>query len=55
LVPLYEGQHLYKDLILRLEKEGFILWSLQRGFGDKRDGRTPQIDTVFLKKDMIKI
>lgn len=50
LVPFYEGQHLYKDLILRLEKEGFVLRSLQRGFGDKRDGRTLLIDTVFLKK-----
>ena len=55
LVPLYEGQHLYKDLILRLEKEGFVLWSLQRGFTDQRDGRTLQIDVVFLKKDMIKV
>jgi hypothetical protein len=55
LVPLYEGQHLWKDLILRLEKEGFVLWSLQRGFTDKRDGRTLQIDAVFLKKNMIKV
>jgi FkbM family methyltransferase len=53
LAPLYEGQHLWKDIILRLEKEGFILWSLQRGFTDKRDGRTLQVDAVFLKKNLL--
>jgi FkbM family methyltransferase len=51
LIPLYEGQDIWIDLILRLEKEGFVLWSLERGFTDKRDGRTLQIDGVFLKKD----
>ena len=51
LIPLYEGQDIWIDLILRLEKEGFELWSLERGFTDRRDGRTLQVDGVFLKKD----
>ena len=51
LVQLYEGQDIWKDLILRLEKEGFVLWSLERGFTDNRDGRTLQMDGLFLKKD----
>ena len=51
LIPLYEGQEIWTDLILRLEKEGFILWSIEQGFTDKRDGRTLQIDGVFLKKN----
>ena len=50
LVPLYEGQHLWKDIILLLEKKGFLLWSINRGFTDQRDGRTLQVDAVFLKK-----
>jgi FkbM family methyltransferase len=50
LVPLYEGQHLWKDIILLLEKKGFLLWSISRGFTDQRDGRTLQVDAVFLKK-----
>jgi len=49
LVELYEGQNLWKDIITRLEKEGFQLWSIQRGFTDKKNGRTLQIDGVFLK------
>jgi len=51
LVLLYEGQDLWTDLILRLEKEGYILWSLERGFTDNRDGRTLQMDGLFIKKD----
>jgi FkbM family methyltransferase len=51
LVPLYQGQDLWTDLILRLEKEGFILWSLERGFTDNRDGRTLQVDGLFIKKN----
>ncbi len=54
LAPLYKGQHLWKDLISRLEKDGFALWSLQRGFTDKRDGRTLQVDALFLRKKFIK-
>ena len=50
LVQLYEGQDIWKDLILRLEKEGFVLWSLERGFTDNRDGRTLQMEGLFLKK-----
>ena len=50
LTPLYDGQDNWIDLILRLEKEGFILWSLERGFTDIPDGRTLQVDGVFLKK-----
>ena len=53
LVPLYEGQHLWKEIIERLEKEGFILWSLQKAFTDKRNGRTLQMDAVFLRDNVI--
>ena len=40
LVPLYEGQHLWMDVLSRLEKEGFLIWSIQKGFFNKFDGRT---------------
>jgi FkbM family methyltransferase len=49
LIPLYEGQHLWMDVIQRLECEGFTLWSLQKGFTDPRDGRTLQVDAVFFR------
>jgi len=49
LVPLYEGQRLWMDMIQRLEGEGFTLWSIQRGFTDPRDGRTLQVDATFFR------
>ena len=53
LVPLYEGQHLWKEIIERFEKEGFVLWSLHKAFTDKRNGRTLQMDAVFLRDNVI--
>jgi FkbM family methyltransferase len=49
LVPLYEGQHLWLDVIRRLETDGFTLWAIQRGFTDQRDGRTLQVDAIFFR------
>ena len=51
LVPLYEGQLLWREIIKILEKEGFILWSIIKGFTDRNDGRTLQLDGIFLKKN----
>ena len=53
LIPLYEGQHLWKKMIERFENEGFVLWSIQKAFTDKRNGRTLQIDAVFLRDNVI--
>mgnify|MGYP001470185354 CR=1 FL=1 len=53
LVDLYEKQRVWIDIIRRLEEEDFILWSLIRGFTDRRDGRSLQVDGVFLKKSEI--
>ncbi len=49
LVPLYEGQRLWIDMIRRLEGDGFTLWSIQQGFIDPHDGRTLQVDAVFMR------
>ncbi len=49
LVPLYEGQLLWLDLIERLERMGFTLWAIQPGFSDPRDGRTLQVDAIFFR------
>jgi FkbM family methyltransferase len=51
LVPLYEGQRLWRDVIDRLETEGFTLWAIQRGFTDPRNGRSLQVDAIFLRVD----
>lgn len=49
LVPLYDGQHLWRDVIDRLEAEGFTLWTFQPVFSDQSQGRTLQIDGVFYR------
>ena len=49
LVPLYEGQHLWQEMIGRLESEGFTLWALQQGFTDPSDGRALQMDGIFYR------
>ena len=49
LIPLYEGQHLWQEMIGRLEQEGFTLWALQPGFIDPLNGRTLQVDGIFYR------
>lgn len=51
LLPLYDGQRLWRQIIDRLESEGFTLWALQKGFTDPRDGRTLQMDAIFFRLD----
>lgn len=49
LVPLYEGQHLWREIIDRLEADGFTLWSLRKGFTDPSTARTLQVDATFFR------
>ncbi|MCG5548935.1 FkbM family methyltransferase [Halorhodospira halochloris] len=49
LIPLYEGQNDWREMISWLESEGFTLWALQRGFTDPRNGRTLQVDALFFR------
>lgn len=49
LIPLYEGQHLWRESIERIEAEGFILWALQPVFADPVSGRTLQMDALFFR------
>jgi FkbM family methyltransferase len=49
LVPLYEGQRLWRECIDRLEAEGFVLWALQPVFVDPATGRTLQLDGIFYR------
>ena len=49
ILPLYEGQHLWLDVIKNLEDMGYTLWSIQKGFSDERNGRSLQVDLVFYR------
>lgn len=54
LVPLYEGQRLWQDIIDRLVSDGFTLWAIQRGFTDPRNGRSLQVNAIFVRNEDIK-
>lgn len=49
LVPLYGGQHLWRDVIDRLEAEGFTLWAFKPEFSDQVSGRSLQVDGIFYR------
>lgn len=50
LVPLYDGQRLWFEMIERIKLEGFTLWAIQEGFTDPRTGRSLQVDAIFLRQ-----
>lgn len=52
LTPLYSGQHLWEDFLVRLKDEGFTLWALQPGFTDSLNGRTYQVDGIFFRTNL---
>jgi len=54
LIPLYEGQRLWREIVDRLESDGFMLWALQKGFTDPRTGQSLQMDGIFLKRDVLR-
>lgn len=49
LVPLYEGQSLYQEMIQKMEAIGFELWSISPVFVEPKTGRLLQIDATFFK------
>jgi FkbM family methyltransferase len=50
LLPLYEGQSLWMEIIKKLNYEGFDIWNINKGFTDVENGRMLQIDGTFLRK-----
>ena len=46
---LYQGQRLWKEIILRLESNGFELWSIEPNFIDKSSGKVLQADALFFR------
>jgi FkbM family methyltransferase len=50
LVPLYEGQHLWREIVSKLEDEGFNLWYLEPEFINEADGRMLQMNGIFFRR-----
>lgn len=53
LVPLYNSQRLWKDIIVRLEAAGFVLWAIQKGFTNPKTGQTLQINGIFIRNEIV--
>lgn len=51
LVPLYDGEHLFRPMLRDLEDGGFDLWSMVPGFVDPATGRLLQLDAIFFRKE----
>ena len=50
IVPLYEGQRTWLEIIDEMEKTGFYLWAIQKGFTDPNTGQALQLDLIFMKR-----
>jgi FkbM family methyltransferase len=49
VVPLYEGQPVFDEVMAFLRDRGFGLWDLSPGFVDPRSGRMLQFDGMFYR------
>lgn len=49
VIPLYEGQALYREMIDWLAGQGYELWNIVPGFLDESSGRLLQFDGVFFR------
>jgi FkbM family methyltransferase len=49
LVPLYEGQALFSELVDWMITEGFSIWGILPGLTDSSSGRLLQTDVVFFR------
>lgn len=48
-VELYTGQYLHPHIDDWMGKNGFRIWSIDRGFTDQRSGQTYQADIIYKK------
>ena len=49
LTNLYEGQKSWQEILGFIQSKGFNLWSIDRGFSNKKNGKTLQLDLCFFK------
>ncbi len=49
LTHLYKGQKNWMEILEFIQTKGFNLWSVDRGFSNKKNGKTLQIDLCFFK------
>jgi FkbM family methyltransferase len=49
LVPLYEGQPNWEDMLQFMRLKGFALWKIEAGTRDPRTGRESELDGIFFR------
>ena len=54
LVPLYQNEMLYTDMIQYMKSRGFALYSLENGFSDEKTGKLLQVDGIFVNSNLYK-
>lgn len=50
IIPLYENEMLFIEMIKYLDNKGFQLFSLENGFSSPDSGQLLQVDGIFVKK-----
>ena len=53
LVPLYEGEPLFRDMLDKLDQFGYDLYAVIPGFTDMKSGRLLQLDGIFFRRQHI--
>ena len=52
LVPLYNNELLFPELLRYLNDRGYSLYSLENGFSNPESGQLLQVDGIFFRKDL---
>ena len=50
LIPLYQNEILFPEMVSYMEEKGFTLIALENGFSDAKTGQLFQVDGIFLNK-----
>jgi|MudIll2142460700_1097286.scaffolds.fasta_scaffold106937_2 FkbM family methyltransferase len=53
IVPLYENEMTYIEMIKYLDNKGYQLFSLEDGFSHPTSGQLLQVDGIFVKRNLI--
>ena len=53
IVPMYENEMLFIEMIQYLEKKNFQLYSLENGHFNRNTGQLLQVDGIFVNKTLI--
>ena len=48
---VYKSEAIYLDMIKLMKKFGFKIWSIERGFTNKKTGQVLQMDIIFINKN----